>query len=157
MTTILFTDDNPAICEYCRRGLEDDGYDVLIAHNGAEAVRMARVRHPDLVVLDICMPGMDGLEAAPHIRRVLPAVPIVFFTLWDEACAEHEHARFASACVEKSEDLTELKRVIAAVLWARRQRRPYHLGLPPLAHVDARSGATRDPSPGMARRMASPH
>lgn len=131
MTTVLFADDNPLVCEYCGRELQEEGYDVLIAYNGEEALHLAASQLPDVVVLDICMPGVNGLEAAVRIRKTHPLVPIVFFTHWDDSCLEHESARYADACVEKSADLTELKHVIAAALRARRQHRRYQLGLPP--------------------------
>ena len=131
MVTILFADDNTNIREYCRRELEEEGYRVIVARDGAEAIRLASSDVPDLAVLDICMPGMNGLEAVPRIRAAKPDVPIVFFTSHDDACVQDQRAGYASACVQKCEDLTELKLVIASVLRSHHCGRPYRLGLPP--------------------------
>jgi len=131
MLRILLADDNRNIREYCRLALEDDGYAVVVARDGAEAVRLTRRLRPDLVILDIHMPGMDGLEAVERIESIEPELPVVLFTSFDDACMRDERACHATACVEKREDLTELKRVVAAALRSRRQNQPYRLGLPP--------------------------
>jgi CheY-like chemotaxis protein len=133
MRTILFADDNKNIREYLRRELEDEGYQVMLARNGAEAIRLMGRQRLDLVILDICMQTMDGLEAAARIGALWPEVPVVFFTSFDDDCLRDERSRRAAACVEKREDLTELKQVIAAALASHRQNRPYRLGLPPAA------------------------
>ena len=131
MSTILLADDNRNIREYCKRELEDDGYRVVVARDGSEALRLIRLLRPDLVVLDICMPGIDGLDALERIKDTDPELPVVFFTSFDDVCTRDDRARRATACVEKREDLTELKRVVAAALQSRRQSQPYRLGLPP--------------------------
>jgi CheY-like chemotaxis protein len=131
MTTILVADDNRSIREYCRRELEDDGYYVLLARDGAEACYRVRCDRPDAAILDILMPAMDGLAALEQIRSFDPEMPVIFFTACDDACLTDRRSRLATACVEKSEDLSELKRVVHAALTARRRRQPYRLGLAP--------------------------
>ncbi|MBN1909235.1 MAG: response regulator [Pirellulales bacterium] len=130
MTTILFADDNPNIREICRRELEDEGYSVPVARNGDEAVRLTDKLEPDLVVLDICMPGISGLQALARIRKRNPSLPVILFTSFDDACIDDPRARLATACVEKSEDLSTLKKTIGAALRSRRENRPYRVGLP---------------------------
>ena len=76
---ILIADDEQHILDTLRAYLEDDGYDVLIAHNGQEALLTYRHDNPDLIILDIMMPELDGLEAARRIRKE-SAVPIMFLT-----------------------------------------------------------------------------
>jgi len=60
--------------------LEKD-YDLCAeAENGKEAIRLALQHHPDLIILDLSMPVMNGLEAAHELKRLLPNVPIILFT-----------------------------------------------------------------------------
>ena len=60
---ILICDDDPAILRVLQVNLEIEGYDVLAAQNGEEAVEVATREHPDLVILDIMMPRLDGYQA----------------------------------------------------------------------------------------------
>jgi CheY-like chemotaxis protein len=133
MSKILYADDNKNIREYCRRELEDEGYDVLLARDGAEAIRLFGREPLDLVILDICMPGMDGLETVSRLREFDPDIPIVLFTSFDDICSRDKRSQCATACVSKHEDLRELKHVVAAALASRRRKEPYRRGLPPAA------------------------
>ena len=83
MARILIADDDPHLREVVRYALSRDGHEVREAKDGAEALRLATAETPDLVVLDIVMPTMDGLEACREIRKKSP-VPIVFLTSRDE-------------------------------------------------------------------------
>ena len=76
-------DDDPAVTSLLRRGFAYEGYRVDTAASGAEALRVARERPPDLVVLDIMMPGMDGLEACRRLRDVNRSLPILLLTAKD--------------------------------------------------------------------------
>ncbi len=133
MKTILLADDNRNIREYCRRDLEDEGYRVVLAGDGREALALLRRELPDLVILDVCMPTMDGLQAVERIRAIAPDVPVVFFTWFDEDCARDRRGQLATACVEKCEDLTELKQVIVQIMASQHSNESFRLGLPPLA------------------------
>lgn len=77
--TILVVDDEPEIVRLVRSYLERDGYRVVTAYNGEDALYSARHEKPDLVVLDILMPKMDGLEFTRRIRREQD-VPIIMLT-----------------------------------------------------------------------------
>jgi CheY-like chemotaxis protein len=131
MKTILLADDNHTVREFCRRELEEEGYRVVLARDGGEAIGVLRRELPDLVVLDICMPRTDGLEAVQRIKEIEPQVPVIFFTSYDEDCLKDRRGQLATACIEKCEDLTELKRVVVRALSSRDEAESLHVGLPP--------------------------
>jgi two-component system alkaline phosphatase synthesis response regulator PhoP len=79
MKTILLVDDEPKIAALARDYLEHAGFAVIVAGDGPGAVMLARSRRPDLVVLDLGLPGLDGLDVARTIRRDSD-VPIVMLT-----------------------------------------------------------------------------
>lgn len=80
MSHILVVDDEPAICWGLREFLTDDGHDVSVAASAEEALRMADAARPDVVVMDVRLPGMDGLTAIQHLRPHIGAAPIVVIT-----------------------------------------------------------------------------
>src|SRR3979490_2260441 len=69
LATILVVDDEPRIVQLVRDYLEHGGFTVLVASDGPSALRSARTGHPDLVVLDLGLPGLDGLDVARALRR----------------------------------------------------------------------------------------
>jgi len=83
MTRILLADDEPDLVWALRHSLADEGYEVFIAHDGMQALSLARLHRPDLIILDIVMPGLDGLEVCRRLRRdpALAACPILFLTV----------------------------------------------------------------------------
>jgi|YNPBryBLVA2012_1023415.scaffolds.fasta_scaffold06393_3 two-component system response regulator MprA len=82
MSTILIVEDEAEIAGYLRRGLTFEGYTVEIASDGRQALDMAREQPPDLVVLDLMLPGIDGLEVARRLRAASD-VPIIMLTARD--------------------------------------------------------------------------
>jgi DNA-binding response OmpR family regulator len=81
--TVLVVDDEPRIVELARDYLEHAGFAVLTASDGPSALRAARTRKPDVLVLDLGLPGMDGLDVARELRRD-SSVPIVMLTARDD-------------------------------------------------------------------------
>lgn len=79
---VLLVDDNQAVRETARKMFESAGYVCDEAENGAKALEKAPVFQPNLIVLDLAMPAMNGLQAAPLLRQILPSVPIILFTLY---------------------------------------------------------------------------
>jgi two-component system OmpR family response regulator len=80
---LLVVDDEPNIVELLSASLRFAGFDVTTAANGPAAVEVARTFRPDLVVLDVMMPGMDGFAVARRLRESGARVPIVFLTARD--------------------------------------------------------------------------
>ncbi len=80
--TILIADDEPDVRNVLKRGLVAEGYSVLLADNGSDALTAARDKHPDLVILDVLMPGISGgsvgltLQEDPATRDI----PIIFLS-----------------------------------------------------------------------------
>ncbi len=82
MVTILVVDDDPYIASVVGRGLRFEGFSVQIAADGLAALRIARDDPPDLVILDVMLPGIDGLELCQRLRRATN-VPILMLTARD--------------------------------------------------------------------------
>ncbi|MDP2744256.1 MAG: response regulator transcription factor [Dehalococcoidia bacterium] len=76
---VLVVDDDAKTVELVELYLNRDGYKVLKAHDGVEALRLAREGHPDLIVLDLMLPGMDGLEVCRTLRQESD-VPVIMLT-----------------------------------------------------------------------------
>lgn len=80
--TILVVDDEPDTVAYLTTLFEDNGYATRTAHNGAEAVRQVRAERPDLVTLDVSMPGQSGVRAYRELKGdpALAGVPVLILT-----------------------------------------------------------------------------
>ena len=80
--TILVIDDEEAVTGVIQAVLSKEGYQVHLAHNGAEGLKLAGQVKPDLIIMDITMPGMDGYEATKQLKHdpSLAEIPIIFLT-----------------------------------------------------------------------------
>jgi phosphate regulon transcriptional regulator PhoB len=85
---ILVVDDEPSITDLLEYNLRQNGYRVVVARDGHEALRLARAEQPDLIVLDLMLPGPDGFDVCRELRRegspTLSGVPIIMLTARDE-------------------------------------------------------------------------
>lgn len=83
---ILLVDDEPDILEFLSYNLKKEGYTVFIANNGREAITIAKKESPDLIILDVMMPDMDGIETCREIREIpgLKNVMVAFLTARSE-------------------------------------------------------------------------
>ena len=76
---ILIVDDEELLVKGIRFNLQNDGYETITGKDGLEAVALAKEENPDLIILDVMMPNMDGLTACSHIRE-FSSVPIILLT-----------------------------------------------------------------------------
>src|SRR5512139_1185466 len=83
-TKILVVDDEPGIVSNVRAYLEREGYEVQTAEDGPSALRLARSFNPDLVVLDIMLPGIDGLEVLRRLRKESDVYVLLLTTRTEE-------------------------------------------------------------------------
>ncbi len=84
MQTILVADDAPSIVELVRLYLANDGFKVLSASDGDEALKLARTEKPDLLVLDLMLPKVDGFEVCRRLRQSNEDLPIIILTARDD-------------------------------------------------------------------------
>jgi two-component system, response regulator, stage 0 sporulation protein F len=115
MKTILVVDDDEAIRTLLQEELEEDGYKVLIATNARDALKLVASEALDLVILDIRMPGMDGLEALPRILGIKEGLPVIMNTAYSQY-QDSFMSWAADAYVVKSSDLTELKEKVKELI-----------------------------------------
>lgn len=115
MKTVLVADDEVNIRRLYQRELLEEGYNVVFATNGQEAIQKARESCPDVVIMDIRMPGMDGLEAMGRILEENNQIPVIINTAYS-AYQDSFLSWCADAYVTKSSDLTNLKDTIRTVL-----------------------------------------
>ncbi|WP_027417063.1 response regulator transcription factor [Aneurinibacillus terranovensis] len=80
---ILIVDDEPNIVQFLEFGLQNEGFQVLTAHDGVTAVNLAKQFHPHVVVLDVMMPGMDGFEVCRMLKKV-ENTSVIMLTARDE-------------------------------------------------------------------------
>jgi len=83
VTRVLLVEDDHDIAEPLARALVREGYEVGTAHDGRIALEQVLEAPPDLIILDVGLPGMDGLEVCRHVRDVRPDVPILMLTARD--------------------------------------------------------------------------
>jgi DNA-binding NtrC family response regulator len=130
MKTVLFVDDDEAYRQICRRVFEDEGYRVLLAEDGMQAMAVVNAESLDVVILDVRMPRMSGLDVAEKIKAIKPKLPIILYTANDEICSIDRRARLAEACIDKSSDFTELAIAVSRVLSRGNQGDAFRFGLP---------------------------
>lgn len=118
-TTVLLADDHRVLMQGMKTLLQQEGYEVVAeASDGREAVRLCRTLQPKIAVLDITMPGLNGLDAAQKIRKASPDTKVVILTMHDESPYVIEALRAdVNAYVLKSQaaqDLLEALRAVAS-------------------------------------------
>ncbi len=119
---ILIVDDEPQIQRFLRLGLEASGYDILLASDGAEALRQSAAMAPDLVILDLGLPDMDGKDVLARLRQ-WSSVPVVVLSARDDEREKIETLDLgANDYVAKPFGIGELLARIRAALRTERQQ-----------------------------------
>jgi CheY-like chemotaxis protein len=108
--TVLVVDDNAAIRKMLATAFLSDGFKTCIeAENGKEAIDVAKQNKPDIIVLDLSMPVMNGLQSAPELRKLLPQTPIILFSLYGESLSQTAASKSGiSLVLEKTVPLSML-------------------------------------------------
>ncbi|MEK6538823.1 MAG: two-component system response regulator [Nitrospirae bacterium RBG_16_43_11] len=113
--TILVVDDEEHIRLLYKEEFEEEGYNVILAGSGEDALTQLGKGSPDLVTLDIKMPGMDGITLARKIKDMRIDIPIIFISAYEDY--KHDFGTWASdAYFVKSANLSELKTLISSIL-----------------------------------------
>jgi DNA-binding response OmpR family regulator len=107
---LLIVDDDKNIQRFYKEELEEEGYEVIIADTGKDALDLFEKENPDVVTLDILMPDIDGISLLRKMKELRPKTPIIMSTAYDY---RDDFAVWASeAYIVKSSDLGELKKTI---------------------------------------------
>ena len=114
---ILIADDNTIVRDMVRAALTAilDINDYQEAANGREAITRAEQTRPDLIILDVHMPELDGIAAAHHLKQSMPETPIILFTMYE--LGQDSAKRFGvDAVVSKEEGLSKLSNEVQSLL-----------------------------------------
>jgi DNA-binding NtrC family response regulator len=123
MADILVVDDDQSVATAFERFLRQEGHVCTVVSNARDALRVAGERHPDLVVMDIRMPGVDGLEALHLLRAQHPHLYVVIMTAYGTSQTSIDAIRAgAFEYLTKPLDLDQLRKVISEALAAKRSR-----------------------------------
>lgn len=108
--SILIVDDNRSIRRLVRLHVEiSTGWTIYEAENGREAIERARQLHPDIIVLDLSMPEMNGIATAQELKEIMPNVPLIIFSEYsDVMSAEEAHNAGISGLISKTKPISEL-------------------------------------------------
>jgi len=126
MPTILIVDDDASNRMTLMSILEPEGYELALAENGFQALELARKMHPDVILLDVMMPGMDGFEVCRLIRNeaALAEIPILFLTALDDHQSRLDGLSYgADAYITKPFNRQELRTLLKTIAKLDRYRK----------------------------------
>ncbi len=112
---LLIVDDEPNIRELYKEVFQSEGYEVVLASTGPEAIKLVKSEEPDLAIMDIRMPGMDGVDAMHEILSQNNRLPVIINSAYTHY-KENYMSWAADAYIVKSADMTELKKTVAELL-----------------------------------------
>ncbi|MFH1799882.1 MAG: response regulator [Candidatus Omnitrophota bacterium] len=96
MSKLLIVDDEVEICEFLKSFFEDRDFEVAVANGGSQALEKIVTFHPEVVLLDIQMPGMDGLQVLKKIKETYPKVKVIMVTAVETQEKIEEAMRFGA-------------------------------------------------------------
>jgi two-component system cell cycle sensor histidine kinase/response regulator CckA len=118
---ILLVEDDDPVRELIGRALRANGFDVVAAASGEEALDLEHDRHVDLLLSDVLLPDQNGFEIANQIHARSPHIPIVFMSgYYDQAVAEAAHLDISSTILQKPFAMADLLAHLRAAYAARR-------------------------------------
>ena len=119
---VLIVDDEPHMLRLTELSLKKGGFEILIGRNGREALEIAAREHPDLIVMDVVMPELDGLAALRQLKEnpVTAAIPVIMLTMRGQTVARQQAAESGAAIYitkpySPSQLLAEAKRILAGL------------------------------------------
>jgi DNA-binding response OmpR family regulator len=121
MTTILLVEDDKNQCLLYEQELRLEGYDIVTVNDGKDAIKKVQEQRPDIIIMDISLPKLNGLEAMGMILSKNKGVPIIINTAYGNY-KDNFMSWAADAYIVKSSDLTELKNKIKELLTLETQR-----------------------------------
>jgi len=124
MTTLLYVEDDEDSIYMLTNRLQREGFDILVARTGLEGVELAHGENPDLVILDLVLPEIDGFEAARRLRDSAQTCAIPIIALSASVLPEHRHRAIDAGCDEfeiKPVDFSRLLEKIERLLPAGRE------------------------------------
>ena len=127
---VLVVDDEPNICNVLRRILEREGYQVLTAPDGEAALQLIRQHEPDVILLDLMMPGIDGREVCWRVRAFSPQTRIIYFTAKTELSGTFKTKELyggADAFIAKPATSKRILSMVDSMLNSRRSKKDEYL------------------------------
>lgn len=112
---IMIVDDEEAIRLLYKEEFEDEGYEVISCESGQQALDIFEKEKPDLVILDIAMPGISGLDVLGKIKEISPKIPVIMSTAYSHYKQDF-YTWVADAYIVKSPDLSQLKEKVHELL-----------------------------------------
>lgn len=115
MSKVLYVEDHPAQRDILAQMLELNGFEVAVAGDGLEGVEKTRAWHPDLILMDLRMPKMDGFEAIKVIRseQDTQSIPIIAISAW--ASAKHKERALEAGANEHFTKPVDLNRLLTTI------------------------------------------
>lgn len=126
MGRVLVIDDDPGVRDAFSMALEDTRYEVVSAEDGQKGLELARMYEPDLILLDLKMPGMSGVETLRHLHGICPGVPVyivtAFYGEFLEPLREIQDAGIPFDLARKPLALDEIRTIVDSVMGAQMVR-----------------------------------